>query len=141
MTRSLLAMALVVLIAGCGSSPTAPASLDLTGTWMGTLSGVHVTAGNPDFSQSATVTLTQSGSSVSGRIDAGGSAGMLNGTLERGGNSGWVFGGTLTASYSGCQATAAIGGPANASTLHLSSVGFTGCPGALPMALRLEVSR
>jgi len=79
-SRTLVVAALVLFVAGCGSSPSNPSpALSLSGTWTGTWQ--YVTAG-ATITDTVTTTLGQNGSSASGPWTASsGASGQLNLTV------------------------------------------------------------
>ena len=78
-TVSGLLVALAVALGGCGgggSTPSAPSGLQVTGTWSGSITSNQVSGSGP-----ARVTLTQSGTTLTGTWNATGPGGPDSGNL------------------------------------------------------------
>jgi len=124
-----VAAMIVIAAAACDNSPTGP-SLNLAGTWSGTLT--FVTAG-VTVTDSVTATLSQSGSSVTGGwTSAGGTTGQL--TLTAAAD---ITGSTTisqtTVTGQVCSGSTSVSGPATSSRLELALAALTptsACPWA-----------
>lgn len=142
--RLIVLAPLVLALAACSSesgsstTPTSPSAAQVTGSWTGSLDSTNFAQ------QGMTLTLTQSGTSVTGTWTATPLpfSGAVSGAM-----SGDTFTGSLTLSTPGatggtCAGTAAFTGSVSATTLTWTSQsGFTGPCGGMPVGVRIVAQR
>ncbi len=110
-----IALTSLLLLTACGgssSSPTSP-SVDLTGTWTGSITSPEGGTCNIPI----TVAISQSGNRASGSFAMpSNSSGSFEGTV-----SGDSFGGTFTTSFPGCVGVGDFSGTRSGNRLTLSA--------------------
>ena len=131
-TLSLVAIAVAVAcMAGCASGTPPAASgppANVAGSWTGTIA---FTTSAGQASQAVTMTLAQSGTSISGTWQAPGGTIPKNGTVG-GTTTASSFAGTFTITISNlttgtsCSGTLAVSGPAGGNTMTWTSPGVVG---------------
>lgn len=134
--------------AACGSSSSsAPTLANVAGTWSGTISFTHISNGSPvQAVQNVSMTLTQSGSAVSGSyLTSTGTVskqGNVNGTVTATSFSGtFSFLGTTIATGATCTGTLTVSGPAGGSALTWTSPGVVGTCTDPPTSVTFSVAR
>jgi hypothetical protein len=142
--RLALMVCLVVSVAACGGSSTAPSAVaantttNIAGTWNGTIASTN----NATFQLG--MVLTQSGADVTGTWDSTSVswAGQISGTVRGASFDGQLkFSGTAV-DGTVCTGTANVAGPVSGSTMTwTSSTGVVGgsCPAPLPVGLKIDV--
>jgi hypothetical protein len=144
--RVALIVCLIAGTAACGGNSAAPSPLSsgtttsVAGTWNGTI------ASSNNDTVDVNIVLTQSGADVNGTwqsttvLWAGDITGAVSGSTF---NGQFTFSGTA-ANGTVCKGTAAVAGPATASTMTLTSAsGVVGaaCPAPLPTAITIDLRR
>jgi hypothetical protein len=144
--RLALTLCLIVSVAACGGSSTAPSAVstsastttNIAGTWSGTIASTNNAAAQ------LRMVLTQSAADVTGTWDSTSVSwsGQINGAVH-----GTSFDGQLKFSGTAmdgtvCTGTANVAGPVSGSTMTwTSSTGVVGgsCPAPLPVGLKIDV--
>jgi hypothetical protein len=144
--RNVLVAALVVTLAACSGSSTAPSTLSagdttsIAGSWNGTISSSN------NATMQVAMILTQTGSDYRGTWNSTSVswAGEITGTVSGSTIDGqFTFRGTVT-DGTACTGTATVAGTATASTITLNSAsGVVGpaCPAPLPVGLTMDLRR
>jgi hypothetical protein len=144
--RTLLIASLVVTVAGCSGSSTAPSAISagntmsIAGTWNGTI------ASSNNATMQVVMTVTQSSSDFHGSWNSttvswsGEITGTVRGSTIDGQFTfmGTAAGGTI------CTGTATVAGTATAATMTLNSAsGVVGpaCPAPLPVGVTVDLRR